>query len=148
MKSLLPGQVSTISRRVSQLRVALPAAQAGLSLATAIFVITVMALLAALIFQLVRNNAETTQEEILLVRAFYAAESGVQLELNKIFPPDGAPNVCAAGPNAYAFEDEGLNACAAETFCTPLVVDGDTYYTVRSTGTCGDVSRTIQVRAQ
>lgn len=148
MKRLSPSQIPSRSAPLARLPAPMPAAQAGLSLATAIFVITVMALLAALIFQLVRNNAETTQEEILLVRAFYAAESGVQLELNKVFPPDGAAGSCAAGPNAYDFADEGLNGCAAETSCSALVVSAETYYTVRSTGTCGDVSRTVQVRAQ
>jgi MSHA biogenesis protein MshP len=127
---------------------ALARAQRGFSLATALFVITVMALLAVMIFQLVRNNAETTQEEILLVRAFYAAESGIQFELNKVFPPDGSGGGCPVAASDYNFGDEGLNACSAHVECTGLVVSGDTYYTVESTGSCGDVSRTIQVRAQ
>ena len=139
-----------MSRRMPQLRTALPAAQAGLSLATAVFVITVMALLAALIFQLVRNNAQTTEEEVLLVRAFYAAESGVQFELNKVFPPDGSGGGCPVAESDYDFADAGLNACTAHVRCNALpVVDVPyTTYTLKSTGTCGDVSRTIQVRAQ
>src|SRR5690606_24624854 len=47
--------------------------QRGMGLATALFVITVMAVLAVLIAQLVRNNAQAAGEEFRLVRAFYAA---------------------------------------------------------------------------
>jgi len=120
-----------------------------MTLATALFVITVMAVLAAMIFQLVRNNAETTQEEILLVRSFYAAETGVQFGLNAVFPPEGGTSVC--GTEDYEFEDqdeEGLNACSVHVACTSVTVQTVKYYTVTSKGSCGAVSRTIQVRAQ
>ncbi len=124
--------------------------QHGLSLATALFVITIMALLAVMIFQLVRSNAETTQEEVLLIRSFYAAESGVQFGLNAVFPPDGSASSCpgVGMPTSYDLEEEGLNACAVEVTCSAVTVSAVNYYTVESTGTCGSVSRTIQVRAQ
>lgn len=123
--------------------------QAGMSLATALFVITVMAVLATLILQLVRNNADTTREEIELIRAFYTAESGVQIMLNRVYPPNGGAVACPVTlPQTYNMTEDGLNACSAEVDCDALVVSGDTYYTVTSTGTCGPVSRTIQVRAQ
>lgn len=127
---------------------AAPVFQRGLGLATALFVITVMALLAALIFQLIRSNAQSTQEQIQLVRSFYAAESGVQFGLNQVFPPSGAAGVCAAGPTTFNLAVDGLNQCTAAMVCTSVVVDSTDYYTITSTGTCGDVSRTIQVRAQ
>ena len=122
--------------------------QRGLGIATALFVITVMALLAVMIFQLIRNNAETTGEEILLNRAFYAAETGVQFGLNALFPPDGGGGMCAPTPDTYELEAPGLEACEAEVSCTAVDVDDVDYYTVTSKGTCGEVSRTIQVRAQ
>lgn len=127
--------------------------QRGLSLATAIFVITVMAILAAMIFQLVRSNAESTQEEILLSRAFHAAETGVQFGLNKVFPPDpmATPAACPFVPAStgnFTFDQDGLNACTAEVTCMQVTVDSVNYITLKSKGTCGDVSRTVQVRAQ
>jgi MSHA biogenesis protein MshP len=125
--------------------------QAGLSLATALFVITVMAFIAAAVFQLVRNNSETTQEEILLVRSFYAAQSGIQFGLNRTFHPDGTATSCIAPSTTfpqYQLAEEGLNACTADVTCSALAVSGKTYYTLTSTGTCGGVSRTVQVRAQ
>lgn len=122
--------------------------QSGLSLATALFVITVMAFLAAAIFQIVRSNSESTQEEILLVRSFYAAQSGVQFGMNEVFPPDGSAANCPASFPQYEMEEEGLNVCTADVSCSSLAVGGNTYYTLMSKGTCGGVSRTVQVRAQ
>ena len=125
--------------------------QAGLSLATALFVITVMAVLAAMIFQLVRSNAETTGEEVNLIRSFYAAQTGRQFGLNEIFPPDGmAVTGCSVSPTNYpsALDVPGLEACEAAVKCEFLDVNSERYYTVTSIGTCGEVSRTIQVRAK
>jgi MSHA biogenesis protein MshP len=129
--------------------------QCGVGLATALFVITIMALLAVLIVQLVRMNAQTTEEEILLLRAFYAAQSGVEYGLNHAFPPDGTPTACptASAPMPMTFPLEtidvaGLDRCTFDVSCSALTVDSTSYYTIRSTGTCQDVSRTVQVRAQ
>jgi MSHA biogenesis protein MshP len=119
--------------------------QRGLSLATALFVITVMALLAVMIFQLVRSNAETTGEEVRLTRAFYAAESGVQFGLNAVFPPAAGARSC---PATFTLEADGLAGCEAEVSCTSVTVDGSDYHTITSKGICGEVSRTIQVRAK
>ncbi|MDY6982083.1 MAG: hypothetical protein SV422_03255 [Pseudomonadota bacterium] len=117
----------------------------GLSLATALFVITVMGLLAVMIFQLVRSNAETAGEELQLIRAFYAAESGVQFGLNAVFPPGAGTRSC---PATFTLEDEGLAGCEAEVSCTSVMAESSEYHTITSKGTCGDVSRTIQVRAK
>lgn len=125
--------------------------QKGLGLATALFVITVMALLAVVIAQLVANNAETTQEEVELVRSFYTAESGVQFGMNELFPPDGSAGAdCAADfPIDYSgFVDGGLTNCDAHVQCDSVTVSSTEYFTITSTGTCNDVDRTIQVRAQ
>ena len=125
--------------------------QAGLSLATALFVITVMALLAAMIFQLIRSNAETTGEEVLLIRSFYAAQTGIEFGFNEISPPDAAPATSCTADITYPdfeLEVEGLQACKATVSCSPLVVNSATFYTITSIGTCGEVSRTIQVRLQ
>jgi len=119
-----------------------------MGLATAIFVITVMAVLAVLINQLVTGNAETTQEEIQLLRAFYSAESGVQFGMNVLFPPDGSAGACPAGPVTYNLTEGGLGNCSAQVSCSSVTVSAENYYTITSTGACGDLSRTIQVRAQ
>jgi MSHA biogenesis protein MshP len=128
--------------------------QRGLGLATALFVITVMALLAVLITQLVRSGAQSTAEQLNLVRAFFAAQSGVEYGLNRAWPPDAAPGACPAVHNdsltfpVVQLTVDGLAQCTMEVTCATLIVDSKTYYTITSTGTCGEVSRTVQVRAQ
>lgn len=133
---------------------ALPKMQRGLGLATAIFVITVMALLAVLITQLIRSNAEATQTEINLLRSYFAAQSGVEYGLNRAYPPDGTVGLCPAVTNSATtfvpatITANGLNQCSMEIECAALIVSDATYYTITSKGTCGDVSRTVQIRAQ
>jgi len=127
----------------------------GIGLAGAIFVITVLALLAVVINDLVAQNAQTYQEEINLTRAFYAAESGAGIGMNTIFPPEEYPQYssgvgsnaeCAAGPRVYTFRADGLNNCTASVTCTFVTVSAVNYATVESAGVCGDVERTIRVR--
>lgn len=120
--------------------------QRGLGLATALFIVTVMALLAAVIFQLIRNNAQTTGEQILLTRAFFAAETGIQFGVNQLFPPNGGVGSCPA-TDTHALDADGLKECSAVVTCSSVTdPSGNVYYTVRSSGTCAGISRTIQVR--
>ncbi|MDT8427869.1 MAG: hypothetical protein RQ757_03795 [Pseudomonadales bacterium] len=133
-----------------------PARQRGISIPAAVFVITLLSIIAVAINSLVSDNAETFQEEVSLTRAFYAAESGAGFALNALFPPDEFPlyqrgdnskAVCDAGPRKYEFEATGLSLCSAEVSCViDATVDGVEYYTITSTGTCDTVSRTVQVR--
>lgn len=133
----------------------LPSLQRGLGLATALFVITAMALLAVLINQLVRSGAQSTEEELNLVRAFFAAQSGVEYGLNRAFPPDDSDTACPTVHDTsvdfaeieLGDDGEGLAQCSMEVSCHTLIVEGDPYYTITSKGACGEVSRTVQVRA-
>ncbi len=124
-------------------------AQAGIGLPAAIFIITVMALIAVAINLLVRQNAETFEEEVNLSRAFYAAESGAGFMMNRTFPPEEysayAGTNCAA--RTYTFAAPGLVQCTATVTCSTKNDGGKEYHTIESTGSCGDVERTIQVRA-
>ena len=127
--------------------------QKGVGLATAVFVITILAVLAIGINLLVENNSETFVEEALLTRAFYAAESGAGFAMNGIYPPEEYPGyagtTCAgtAGtPINYTFSVDGLANCSAAVYCTLITVGSNNYLTIESEGTCGEVSRTVQVR--
>lgn len=129
--------------------------QRGIGLPAAIFVITLMITIAVAVNLLVRQNAETFEEELRLTRAFYAAESGAGFAMNALFPPDEFPGysttaICpenVGSPRLYEFEAEGLEGCSVEVSCvTDATVDGVEYYTILSEGSCGDVSRTVQVR--
>lgn len=128
--------------------------QEGLGLPAAIFIIVIMALISVAINLLVQQNAQSFEEEINLTRAFYAAESGAGFAMNRIFPPEeyssytngNCPNTVA---DTYDFNQDGLNQCSAAVTCDSFIIPpitGTTYATITSTGTCGDVERTVQVR--
>lgn len=114
-----------------------------------------MALLAVLINQLVRSGAQSTAEQLNVVRAFFAAQSGVEYGLNRAFPPDGSASACPAShdselvfaPVQLGEDSGGLGQCRFEVRCQVLEVDDERYYTLTSTGSGGEVSRTVQVRA-
>lgn len=133
-----------------------PRYQRGIGLPAAIFVITLMVTISVAVNQLVSQNAETFEEEIGLIRAFHAAESGANFAMNTLFPPSEFPQyetnaTCPdneGSPRIYQFSVGGLTQCRAEVTCSlDATVDGAAYYTIRSTGVCGDVSRTVQVRS-
>lgn len=129
-----------------------PFYQRGVGLPAALFVITLMAAIAVAINYLVSQNAETLEEELRLTRAFYAAESGAGLAMGLLFPPDDFPQytpslACPTVAREVAFLAEGLTVCSATIACVlDATVDAVNYFTVTSTGTCGEVSRTVQVR--
>lgn len=127
--------------------------EAGVGLPAAIFVITLMAVIAGAINLMVEENARTFGEEINLTRAFYAAESGAGFAMNSLYPPEdysayvNLPADCDTwGTRAYNFIADGLSSCSASVTCNGRTVGGNVYSTIESTGTCGGVSRTIQVR--
>lgn len=130
-----------------------PHAQRGIGIPAALFVITLLAIIAVAINALLAQNAENYQEEVSLTRAFYAAESGAGFALNSIFPPEEFPQYnadaeCAAGPREYAFTIAGLNECKASVSCSlDATVAGVEYYTIVSEGVCDGVTRTVQVRS-
>lgn len=136
--------------RCKQLRVR--GRQRGIGVPAALFVITLLAILAVAINALLEQNAESYEEEMNLTRAFYAAESGAGFALNSIFPPEEFPLYstnaeCAAGPRAYQFTVTGLSECSASVSCSvDASVGGVAYYTIVSEGSCNDVTRTVQVR--
>ena len=127
--------------------------QRGIGLPAAIFVITLMVVIVAAINLLVEENARSFESEINLTRSFYAAESGAGFAMNSLFPPEDYPgysslpaNCSAWGTRTYNFITDGLNACTAEVSCSGKTIDGQVYSSIESTGTCGDISRTVQVR--
>jgi MSHA biogenesis protein MshP len=137
----------------SRLCVVSPQRQRGIGIPAALFVITLLAILAVAINLLLEQNAETYEEEVSLTRAFYAAESGAGFAMNSIFPPEEFPLYngaaeCAAGPRVYEFTISGLNGCTATVTCSvDATVASVEYYTIVSEGSCDGVTRTVQVRS-
>ncbi|MDY6982268.1 MAG: hypothetical protein SV422_04200 [Pseudomonadota bacterium] len=136
--------------------------QRGVGLPVAIFVITVMVTLTVAIQVQLADNAESLQEELLLTRAQYAAESGASLALNALFPPTGYPDyasrsVCdfdvvttgPCGSNEYEFDVEELAGCSARVAYEKFsIVDDVHYVAVFSTGICDEVQRVVKVETR
>ena len=123
--------------------------QSGIGLVSAIFLIVVVGLLVVAITRMVRTSSEEFAQNVMNQRAFLAAESGVQLGLNRVFAPVG---VGACGNWAWDLNDVGLPYCQADVQCRSESVGGDVFYTLESDGRC-DVGgyiaqRRVLVRAK
>jgi MSHA biogenesis protein MshP len=85
-------------------------------------------------------------QEVLSIRAFFAAESGAHAAAMRLFPITGASSCSNQTLN---FTASGLVGCSAIINCTSFVADGETYYQISSEGQCGSgdlqTSRTLEV---
>lgn len=123
--------------------------QAGVSLAMLLFVIIIVSLLAAAIIRLTTESSVSTAQQVVSTRAFFAAESGAQLQAMALFPISGGAGACAN--QTYNFTVAGVNACSATTTCNTITVNGEDYFQVTSAGQCNigqplQATRTIEVR--
>lgn len=124
--------------------------QQGLGLPVAIFVITIMSIVAVAINRINESGSQSYGQNVLSTRAFYAAESGAQLRSQSVLP--ALPELpCACGGSAgvvYEFDVAGLNQCRATTTCTSFIANGETYCTIQSIGQCDNANaeRTVEVR--
>jgi MSHA biogenesis protein MshP len=121
--------------------------QQGIGLPATIFIIVILAMIVLAMSDLNESSSRAFVQDYQSQRAFYAAESGAQVALNRIFQPGGS---CGASP--INFTSNGLTNCRADLVCTRDDVGLVTYHTVTSTGTCGSgddmAQREIQVRAR
>ena len=121
--------------------------QQGIGLPATIFIIVILAMIVLAMSDLNDASSRSFVQGYQSQRAFYAAESGAQIGMNRIFLGAGS---CGASP--INFNADGLNNCSAALSCSQVVVSSVTYYTVTSIGTCGTgddmAQREIQVRAR
>jgi len=146
-----------MSLNMMQLKI-LKSKSQGSALIMAVFVILVMTVLGAALMRILSSSSESVAYEVLGTRAFAAAQTGVQWQLQQVFPLGAAAVACPG----QAFIDAnkpvitntiGLNNCQiSELSCADFVHDGIRYYQVTSTGQCdinGEVtSRTVEVQAR
>ena len=121
--------------------------QQGLGLPVALFVITIMSLIAVAVNRLGEVSSQSYTQNLLSSRAFYAAESGAQLRAQRVLSV--APCTCDTDLT-YSFTVKGLNSCNAETTCTQFDANSQTYCTIESIGRCDNsaAQRTIEVRVK
>ena len=139
--------------------------QAGLGLISAIFVITILAVMITGMARFFTLTQETTVQEFVGARAITAAQTGVELELTCL--ENGLTGCTASaavgsvpavwdywpGPTAgEEFTGKGLNGCRAEVFYYSVDSPEGSFWTIDSTGYCGGsgldgASRRIVIRA-
>ncbi|GAW94425.1 MULTISPECIES: hypothetical protein [Colwellia] len=145
--------------------------QQGSSLILALFVIIILTLLGSVLMRMISTSSETVSQEILGTRAYMAANSAMQAELQLLFPfsvtsSDTCDTAFTDKPydlqTAFGEDIPGLYDCEATTSCENYHtgLDGTKYYRLTSTGECGSgvmdanskvivkSSRTIQVEAR
>ena len=127
-----------------------PKQMQGIGLMGAVFFMVVVALLSAAITRSVTTGADAFALEIISQRAFFAAESGAQLGVQAVYPPQGT-GTC--GTNSWDLSVIDLPQCRATVSCRSSTVAGVDYHTIESTGRCSDggeivAERIVLVRAQ
>lgn len=117
-------------------------AQRGSAIMIALFVIVIMALLAAAMGRFLVDSGEKNTAEVRGVRALMAAQSGLEIALYRLYPNNSwtAQQCTASATTIFALP--GLVNCQAIVTCTPLNVSvagtTQTGYRFSSEGRCGD----------
>ena len=114
------------------------------------------------------SSSEAIAQEVIGTRAYMAANSAMQAELQKLFPLNNVAPQCNSAPPPYDFSSTGANIaglyhCKATTSCTQYATHpttGEKFYRLTSTGKCESIalaanskdvvvsSRKIQVEAR
>ena len=117
--------------------------QRGSALVVSLFIITVMGAFAAAMIRIDWSGQDTTTREVFSTRAWYAAHSGNEIVLSKLFPLGQTTSAPQACDQTYDFSQQ------AEVFsCQTLQVSCKTHrykengqpankYQLESTATCG-----------
>jgi len=117
------------------------APQRGSAIMVALFVIVIMALLAAAMGRFLVDSGEKHGVEVRGVRALMAAQSGLEIALYRLYP-SGQWQGQACGPLTFTFTEAGLAGCKAIVTCTKVdvTVAGTTQtgYRFSSEGRCGE----------
>lgn len=121
--------------------------QSGLGLVGAVFVIVVVSLMSVAMSRMLEAEHLAQSYEILGFKAFLAAESGAQLGVNRLMPPD---NTGSCITRTFALQATSLRFCTVTVTCSLTSVLGEDFYTISSRGECTatdfTASRTLEVR--
>ena len=120
--------------------------QHGIGLPMALFIITILAMIIAAITDLEESSGVGFSLNVNSMRAFYAAESGAQADMAKIFPASGSGASCSSTTSTFSFSTAGLNGCEASVDRSCVAVEGTDYFTLKSTGSCGSgLDRAVRI---
>jgi len=126
--------------------------QKGVGLPATIFIIVILALIVVAMSDLTEQSNLGSGQDYQSIRAFYAAESGAQIALNRVFVGgQTCDNALADIDFDSGGDNPGLNNCTAALGCSSDEVLGIEYMTFLSTASCGtgyeQSTRSIEVRA-
>ena len=143
--------------------------QSGSALVIAVFIMVVVLGFGVTMSNILVSSSESVAYEVLGTRAYLAANSGAQQQLNILFQPGREQQLCNGNGIAsvgadlaeQAPEDRNdtisnvalLNCRVSEVSCINFKDQGITYYRIESTGKCTisggeEVSRTVRVEAR
>jgi MSHA biogenesis protein MshP len=141
--------------------------QRGFLLPVAMFIIVAMGLFALALWRTTAQTGVSAVQELMTLQTFYAAETGAQEGMSRLFYPDASSrqtvdDQCAAiDPVNRSYAGiPGLNNCSVVITCTCVDEGGAachnpsasfSFYTITSVAECGSGSvrsvRTLQVSA-
>lgn len=135
--------------------------QAGWLMPMAAFIVVVMGLLAAGLSRVSSTTSVGVAQEFITVQTFFAAESGAQLGMNRVFYSGGgsldrasATAACTAlDGQTLNFSAAGLRGCSTTLSCQVQIDTADTtsFYDISSAAQCGAspvyARRTVEVSA-
>jgi len=129
-----------------------PLKQKGVGLPATIFLIVILSLIVVAMSDLTESSNLGFGQDLQSMRAFYAAESGAQIALNRVFVGGQTCAAIGGGLDFNAVNDNaGLTDCVTTLSCTQDTVLTVEYYTFSSQATCGSgfeqAQRSIEVRA-
>jgi MSHA biogenesis protein MshP len=159
--------MNTEQEKIANLRNSLR--QRGGMLVVAMFTLVICGIISAASLRMLGTTQLGNAYEVQSARAFFAAETGINREMERIFirpalitNPAPTPNTCAAAGGNWSLNFNtsllGLKNCSVAITCVDFLGDTNTsgaldgsderYYKIESTGTCGSASRTLKMTAR
>ncbi len=135
-------------RRLTPLR-----RQQGSMLILGIFVLTVMFALAAALINISRRGHDAINQEVLGARALFAAGSGADAALARLFPAAGGSGTCAPSDTwPVPANAVSIRECQVTRTCKSFTFNNEIQYRVTSRAVCRAgsirVSRGVEVIAR
>lgn len=115
-----------------------PQKQQGSALVMAIFIITVVFILATALINIVKDDDDQFTLEVMGTRALAAANSGADYGLSQLFPIGAGIGQCSTANNAVNLPNEvGFKHCQVSYTCSADDIGhGMTQYRIESLGVC------------
>ena len=102
--------------------------QQGVSIVAAVFLITVLALLATAAVQLVATSQQSLSQEITSVKAYFAAQTGLQWGMYQ------SVYTSPTSSHTITLSNGGLNSTNVAVLFSPTIIDGNTFYLIEANG--------------